>query len=93
MEAEQAIIEDELKTIADVYRSKDGGKPAYKTYLDAKAINPGITLGLVKGWLKKNIEPSKEVGGAKNSYVAPHACFEYQMDFVTAKQFKNRFTL
>ena len=60
--------------------------------MDAKAIKPGITLELVKGWLKKNIEPSRQVGGAHNSYVAPRAYHEYQADlfFVTAKQFPNQ---
>ena len=91
-EAENAILDDELRTIANVYRSKDGGKPAYKTYLNAKAKKPGITLELVKGWLKQNVEPTRQVGGAKNSYVAPHAHFEYQADlfFVTDIQFKNQ---
>ena len=91
-EAEHAILDDELRTIANVYRSTEGGKPAYKTYLDAKAIKPGITLELVKGWLKQNVEPTRQVGGAHNSYVAPRAYHEYQADlfFVTAKQFKNQ---
>ena len=49
MEAEsQEIINDRYKTIAKVYHGKDGGRPAYKTYLDAKAIKPGITLEFVK---------------------------------------------
>ena len=52
---ENAVLDDELRTIAKIYRSKDGGKPAYKTYLDAKEIKPGITLELVKGWIKKNV--------------------------------------
>ena len=92
MEADHAILDDELKTIAKKYRSKDGGRPAYKTYLDAKAIKPGITLELVKSWLKKNVEPTRQVGGARNSYVAPHAGFEYQADlfFMTDKQFPNQ---
>ena len=91
-EAENAILDDEIKTIAKVYRGKDGGKPAYKTYLDAKAIKPGITLELVKGWRKQNVEPTRQVGGAHNSYVAPCAYHEYQADlfFVTAKKFPNQ---
>ncbi len=42
--------ENEMRVISKVYRGADGGKPAYKTYLDAKAIEPVITLNLVKGW-------------------------------------------
>ncbi len=83
---------DSLPLIAKVFRGKEGGRPAYKTYLDAKAIKPGITLELVKGWLKQNIEPTRQVGGARNSYVAPRAYHEYQADlfFVTAKQIPNQ---
>ncbi len=44
--------ENEVRGIAKVDRGPDGGKPAYKTYLDAKAIEPGITINLVKGWFK-----------------------------------------
>ncbi len=61
MEAEHAILDDELKTIAKNHRGKDGGRPAFETYLDAKAIKPGITLELVKSWLKKNVEPTRYV--------------------------------
>ena len=84
--------ENEMKIIAKVYRGADGGKPAYKTYLDAKAIEPGITLNLVKGWFKLNVQPKDQVWGKRNSYVAPSAYHEYQADlfFVTPKQFKNQ---
>ena len=65
--------ENEMRIIAKVYRGADGGTPAYKTYLDAKAIKPGITLNLVKGWFKLNVEPKTQVWGKRNSYVAPNA--------------------
>ena len=71
--------ENEMRVIAKVYRGPDG-KPAYKTYLDAKAISPGITLNLVKGWFRLNVEPKNQVWGKRNSYVAPSAYFEYQVD-------------
>ncbi len=93
MDAEQqAIINDRDKTIARVYHGKDGGRPAYKTYLDAKAIDPIITLDWVRNWFKLNVERARQVGGARNSYVAPHAGFEYQADlfFITDKQFPNQ---
>ena len=80
------------RVIAKVYRGADGGKPAYKTYLDAKAIEPGITFNLVRGWFKLNVQPKDQVWGKRNSYVAPSAYHEYQADlfFVTKKQFKNQ---
>ena len=74
MEAEnQAIINDRDKTNAKVYHGKDGGRPAYETYLDAKAIDPRITLDWTRDWFKRNVERTRQVGGARNSYVAPRA--------------------
>ena len=88
---QEAEINDRDKTIARLYHGKDGGRSAYKTWLDAKAIDPRITLDWVRGWFKKNVERTKQVGGATNFYVAPHAFFEYQADlfFITDKQFPN----
>ncbi len=84
--------ENEMIIIAKVYRGADGEKPAYKTYLDAKAMEPGITLNLVKGWFKLNVQPANQVWGKRNSYVAPSAYHEDHADlfFVTPKQFKNQ---
>ena len=60
--------------------------------LVAKAIDPRITLDWTKSWFKLNIQPTKQVGGATNSYVAPRAYHEYQADlfFITEKQFLNQ---
>ncbi len=82
--------EQEMRIIAKVYRAPDGGKSAYKTYLDAKAISPGITLNLVKSWFKLNIEPKNQVWGKRNSYVAPSAYFEYQADLFLSQQSSSR---
>ena len=57
--------EAEMRVIAKVYNAPDGGKPAYKTYLDAKAIEPGITLNLVKGWFKNSTSTLKTKFGGK----------------------------
>ena len=40
----------------------------------------------------KNIERTKQIGGAKNSYVVPHAYFEYQADifYITDRQYQNQ---
>ena len=92
-EAENAATtEGRDKTIRRVYYSKTGSGTAYKTYLDAKEIGPIITLAWVRDWFKKNVERTRQVGGARNSYLAPHAGFEYQADlfFITDKQFPNQ---
>ena len=84
--------EAEMRVISKVYNASDGGKSVYKTYLDAKAISPGITQNLVKGWFKLNVNPKNQVGGKRNSYVAPNAYHEYQADlfFVTKNNLRTR---
>jgi hypothetical protein len=84
--------EAEFKVIAKVYRAADGGKPAFKTWQDAKDINPGIPLNMVKGWFKKNVQPKGQVWGQRNSYVAPGPYHEYQADLflVTEGQFADQ---
>ena len=75
-EAEEA----RFKMIAKTYRGPEGGKPAFKTWQAVRELNPGITLNTVKGWFKLNVQPKMQVWGKRNSYVAPHAFFEYQAD-------------
>ena len=93
MDDEQAAdVADRDKTIRKVYYGRDGGRTPYKTWLDAKEIDHRITLDWVRGWFKTNVEKSRQVGGAKNSYVAPRAFHEYQADlfYITEKQFPNQ---
>ena len=93
MDAEQAAQVKRLDdAISKVYYGPDGGRTAYKTYLDVREIDPEITLDWVRGWFRNNIERTKQVGGAKNSYVAPRAYHEYQGDlfFITERQFENQ---
>ena len=93
MDAEQtAELEYRDNTISKVYHDRNGGRTANKTYLDAKAIDPHITLDLTKGWFRRNMERTKQIGGARNSYAAPYAYSEYQADlfFVTKRQFPNQ---
>jgi hypothetical protein len=81
MDAEQkAVVEDRDNTISKIYHSKDGGRTAYKLWLDAKAMDTQITLDWIKGWLRRNVDPKKQIGVARNSYVAPRAYHEYQVD-------------
>ena len=61
-----AFAEHTDKIIRRVYYSKDGGNSAYKTYLDAKAVDSMITLDRVREWIKANVERTKQVGGARN---------------------------
>ena len=54
--------EARFKIIAKTYNGPEGGKPAVKTWQDARDIDPRITLNEVKGWFKKNIEPKSRCG-------------------------------
>jgi hypothetical protein len=91
-DAQQARSNEKDKVIAKIYYGKEGGLPAGKTWLEAKAVDPGITLDWAKSWFQLNVEPRRQVGGAKNSYVAPHAYFDFQANvfYITDKQFPNQ---
>ena len=82
----------ELKLISKVYHAPDGGKPVYKTWQDARELNPLITIKTVRYWFKQNIQPKGQVWGKRNSYVAQGPFIEYQADlfFITKKQFANQ---
>ncbi len=84
--------EARFKLIGKVFRSPEGGKPAIKTWQDARDIDPRITLNEVKGWFKSNVEPKGQVWGVRNSYIAPGPYHEFQADlfFITTNQFKNQ---
>lgn len=90
---QEAAIKAGDDIISKIYRGPDGGRTPYKTYLDAREIDPTITLDWVRGWFRKNVERTKQIGGARNSYVAPRAYHEYQVDlfFITERQFQNQF--
>ena len=85
-------ISERFKEIAKVYRGPEGGKPAFKTWQDARETNPAITLNEVKIWFKENVQPKGQVWGKRNSYVAPGPYHEYQADlfFITKGQFKDQ---
>ncbi len=57
--------------------------------MDAKAIDSRNTIDWIRERFKKNVARTLQVGGAKNSYVAPRAFHEYQaaLFYITDKQF------
>ena len=83
----------ELKLISKVYHAADGGKPVYKTWQDARELNPLITIKTARYWFKLNVQPKGQVWGKRNSYVAQGPFIEYQADlfFITknSSQTKN----
>ena len=46
-------------------------------------------MKLVKEWFNKNIEKTRYYGG-KNSFVAPHANYEYQIDLCFITDLENQ---
>lgn len=86
-------MSDDIETlISKAYYSMTGLSTPVKIYSDVKAINPTVRLSDVREWFRKNIEQKRQVGGAKNSFVAPRAYHEYQADifYITDRQFKNQ---
>ena len=51
------------------------------TYQEAKLKYPTITLDYVKGWFSGNVSVTKQPGD-QNSFVAPHAFYEFQIDLL-----------
>ena len=80
------------KIIRKAYYSPTGLSTPYKIYKDVHSVDKRITLELVRQWFRENIEKTKQVGGAKNSYVAQRAFQEFQADvfYITEKQMPNQ---
>ena len=80
------------KIIRKAYYSPTGLSTPYKIYKDVNSVDKRITLELVRQWFRENIEKTKQVGGAKNSYVAQRAFQEFQADvfYITEKQMPNQ---
>ena len=62
-----------------VYYDMAGYGSLQTTWQEAKVIDPTITLDFVKLWFSGNVEVKKQPGG-NNSFVAPHAFYEFQID-------------
>ena len=61
------------------------------TFKDAKAKDKSIILADVTAWFENNIDRKKPMSGF-NSFVAPYAYYEYQVDlfFITNNDLKNQ---
>ena len=72
------------KIIKDVYFSPSGYSSINNTFQEAKKKDKSITLADVKAWFDTNIQRTTQLRGY-NSYVAPRANFEYEVDlfFIT----------
>ena len=68
------------KLIRKLYFNESGFGSPFQIYKEAKTTIPTITLDFIRNYLKTIIPRSKPTGGGKNSFVAPRAYHEYQMD-------------
>ncbi len=71
------------KLLHNIYYDVDTGYSSVKqTYEDAKAKGSTITIDDVKKWMQK--QPNKQIRPYKgfNSYVAPYARYQYQIDIM-----------
>ena len=66
------------KLTRKAYNSKTELSTPYKIWQDVNSQDKRISLEIVRQWFRENTERTKQVGGARNSFVALRAHFEYQ---------------
>ena len=69
------------KILNKVYHDPAGYGSITSTFKEAYKLDKTITLNTVKQWFKSNLETTKQVKGS-NSFIAPHAHYEYQLDLM-----------
>ena len=77
------------KVIDKVYYDTAGYGSVQTTYQEARLKDPTITLDYVKGWFSGNVSVTKQPGG-QNSFVAPHAFYEFQIDLFWVADLKKQ---
>ena len=84
-------MSDKNKIISDIYFDRSGFGSIATTFKDAKAKDKSITLADVKAWFEKNVDRKRPMSGF-NSFVAPYAYYEYQVDlfFITNNDLDNQ---
>ena len=71
-----------------LYFDPSGFMSVQKLYKEAKQQDKAITQKIVKDWYDKNVGKTKYKG--TNSFVAPEAHYEYQIDLFFINDLKNR---
>ena len=82
---------DKQKIINDIYYDRSGFGSRATTLKDAKKKDASITKEDVEEFFRKNVEEKRKPRG-ENSFVAPHAHWEYQLDlfFISKKDLKRQ---
>ena len=79
------------KIINDIYYDYSGFGSRATTLKDAREKDKSITKEDVEEFFRKNVEEKRKPRG-ENSFVAPHAYFEYQVDlfFISKNDLENQ---
>ena len=85
------MSDNKQKIISDIYNDPSGFGSKAVTLADARKKDKTITKSDVDEFFKKNVEVKKLPRG-QNSFVAPHAGYEYQVDlfFIGKKDMKDK---
>ena len=70
---------DKFEIIKNIYHQPDGYASIRDTYEKAKQKDKTIKLEDIKQWFNENVPRTSQLRGY-NSYIPPHANFEYQAD-------------
>ena len=76
--------------ISEIYFDRGGFGSKATTLKDARVKDKSITMADVNEFFKENVEEKRKPRG-ENSFVAPHAFFEFQLDlfFIGKNDFDN----
>ena len=85
------MASDKQNIINDIYYDRSGFGSRVTTLKDAREKDKSNTKEDVEKCLRKNVEEKRKPRG-ENSFVAPHAHFEYQVDriFISKNDFENQ---
>ena len=74
-------MSDKQSIISKIYFDRSGFNSKKITFEDARKIDKSIKMTDVDEFVKKNIKQKKQLRGY-NSFVAPEANYEYQIDLM-----------
>ena len=83
------IMDSKQEIIKKIYYDPSGHGSLKTTLEDARQVDKTITINDVKEFFKNNIEKKTQLKGM-NSFVAPHAYYEYQLDLFFINDLENQ---
>ena len=82
-------MESKKELLNKIFFDPSGYQSQQQLYKDARKLNHSITMREVKDWYSQNVERTRYFGG-KNSFIAPHANYEYQIDLFFVSDLENQ---